>query len=163
MFDLAIHGRTYFGELADAWVSIKDGVIVKVSTEPAGRAAATLELDAGQTLLPAATDLHVHLRDWTQAEKETVESGTKSALAGGVTTVADMPNTVPKLDTPELVEARVQLLKDRSFVDFAVHAAPPLEAAELRKFKRAGAFALKLYPPDLASFRRLLEEAGREG
>ena len=103
MFDLAIHGRVYAGELAEAWVSIKDGVIVKVSSEAAGRAAATLELDDGQILIPAATDLHVHLRDWTQAEKETVETGTKSALAGGVTTVADMPNTVPRLETAELV------------------------------------------------------------
>ncbi len=163
MFDLAIHGRVYAGELAEAWVSIKDGVIVKVSSEPAGRAAATLELDDAQILIPAATDLHVHLRDWTQAEKETVETGTKSALAGGVTTVADMPNTVPKLETGELVEARVQLLKDRSFVDFAIHAAPPAESAELRKIRRAGAFALKLYPPDLPSFRGLLKRAGSEG
>jgi dihydroorotase len=163
LYDLAIHGRAYTGELAGAWVSVKDGVIAKVTREPAGRATATLELDAGQILLPAATDLHVHLRDWTQAEKETVETGTKSALAGGVTTVADMPNTVPRLETAELVEARVQLMRDRSFVDFAIHAAPPVESAELGKIKRAGAFALKLYPPDLSSYRHLLRRSESEG
>ncbi len=159
MFDLAIHGRAYVAELAESWVYIKDGMIKKVSREPTGRAAATLELDEGQFLIPAATDLHVHLRDWSQAEKETVETGTKSALAGGVTTVAEMPNTMPKLETAELVEARVDLLKDRAFTDFAIHAAPPDDASELPKIRRAGAFALKLYPPDLPSFRALLRRA----
>ena len=74
-----------------------------------------------------------------------------------------MPNTVPKLETAELVEARIQLMKDRSYVDFAIHAAPPVESAELEKIRRAGAFALKFYPPDLPSFRRQLRRAGSAG
>jgi len=163
LYDLAIHGRAYTGGLAESWICIKDGMIKKVSREPAGRAAATLELDEGQFLIPAATDIHVHLRDWSQAEKETVETGTKSALAGGVTTVADMPNTIPKLETAELVEARVDLLRDRAFTDFAIHAAPPDDGSELPKIRKAGAFALKLYPPDLPSFGALLRPAEAAG
>jgi dihydroorotase (multifunctional complex type) len=163
LFDLAIHGKAYVGALAERWVFIKDGRIAKVSREPVGRSAATLELGRGQFLIPAATDLHVHLRDWSQSEKETVETGTKSAVAGGVTTVAEMPNTIPKLDTAELVERRANLLRDRSFADFAIHAAAPGETSEIPKMKKAGAFGLKLYPPDLHRFRTVLRSAEVSG
>lgn len=162
MFDLAVHGRAYVGELAPSWVYVKDGAIAKVSKERAGPASQTIELEPGQFLIPAATDLHVHLRDWSQAKKETVETGTRSALAGGVTTVADMPNTVPRLDGPELVERRVKLLRRSSLADFAVHAAPP-EFGEYRHIRESGAFAVKLYPPDLDEFPVVLKKAGRAG
>ncbi len=163
MYDLAIHGKAFVGGVEEKWVFIEGSKIAKVSSEPVGRAAATLELGGEQLLIPAATDLHVHLRDWSQAEKETVETGTKSALAGGVTTVAEMPNTVPKLETAELVAARVALLRDRSFVDFAIHSSPPTEASAFLKMKEAGAFGLKLYPPDLPQFRTLLKDASAVG
>ncbi len=163
MFDLALHGDAYVGELVPTWVYIKDGVIARVSREPVGQATASIELDRSQFLIPAATDLHVHLRDWSQASKETVETGTASALAGGVTTVAEMPNTVPKLDSAELVEERIELLRERSLTDFAVHASPPREAEEFRRIKGAGAFAVKLYPPDLEGFRGVLRNSQRAG
>jgi dihydroorotase (multifunctional complex type) len=163
LFDLALHGRAYVGEVADRWVFIKGGVIAKVSSEPVGRAAATVELGRDQILIPGATDLHVHLRDWSQAEKETVETGTKSALVGGVTTVAEMPNTVPSLGSPELVEARADLLRHRSYADFAIHAAPPSAASEFAKLKKAGAFGLKVYPPDLPRFETVLRGARAAG
>jgi len=163
MFDLAIHGRVYAGALTYGWVYVKGGRIAKVSRERLGKAEAEITLSGSQFLIPAATDLHVHLRDWSQARKETVETGTKSAVAGGVTTVADMPNTAPKLDSPDVVEKRVELLRDRSFADFAVHAAVPRSLGELATLQRAGAFAVKLYPPDLARFPEVLKEATRLG
>jgi len=163
LFDLAVHGRAWAGGLAERWVYVEGGRIARVAREPVGRAAATIELGADQFLMPAATDLHVHLRDWSQAEKETVETGTKSALAGGVTTVAEMPNTDPRLAAAELVERRMELLGDRSFVDFAVHAAAPDDLSEVGAMGRAGAFGLKLYPPDLPRFPALLRAAGGAG
>lgn len=54
------------------------------------------EVDArGAWLLPGAVDMHVHLRDPGLTHKEDLESGTRAAVTGGVTTVCDMPNTVP--------------------------------------------------------------------
>lgn len=163
MYDLALHGTVYSGTLAPKWVYVKDGVIARVATEPVGRAAAAVELERAQLLIPSATDLHVHLRDWSQSEKETVETGSMSALAGGVTAVAEMPNTVPRLETAELVEARADLLGRQSYVDFAIHAAPPVEEREYRRIRRAGAFALKLYPPDLRDFSDTLHRAEASG
>lgn len=163
MYDLSIHGQVFQGRLAERWVYVKDGKIAKVSGRSLGSAQAELELSPSQFLFPAATDLHVHLRDWRQASKETVETGTKSAAAGGVTTVAEMPNTDPKLDTAERVEERVQLLRRKSLVDFAVHAGVPERLGELRRMKSAGAFAVKLFPPELVRFPEVLKSATAAG
>ncbi len=52
----------------------------------------------GKILMPGLVDLHVHLREPGQEHKETVETGSKSAAVGGVTTVVCQPNTTPPLD-----------------------------------------------------------------
>lgn len=163
MFDLAIHGSVYSDGLAERWVYVRHGEIARVSRERLGRADAEVQLGPSQFLLPAATDLHVHLRDWSQAQKETIETGTKSAVAGGVTTVAEMPNTEPELDSEEAVRKRVDLLHRRSFADFALHAAVPELLDEIPRMRRAGAFAVKLFPPELIRFPEVLKEAGRSG
>ena len=49
----------------------------------------------GKFILPGLIDPHVHMRDMDQAYKEDWHSGTNAALRGGITTVMDMPNTVP--------------------------------------------------------------------
>lgn len=55
-----------------------------------------VEIDAGGAwLVPGAVDMHVHLRDPGWTHKEDLQSGSRAAVAGGVTTVCDMPNTVP--------------------------------------------------------------------
>ncbi|MBA1336202.1 MAG: Dihydroorotase [Firmicutes bacterium] len=62
-------------------------------------------VDAGGKLVfPGLVDMHVHLREPGQEHKETIESGTRSAAAGGFTTIACMPNTDPVIDTPAMVE-----------------------------------------------------------
>jgi len=58
----------------------------------------------GMLILPGLIDMHVHLREPGYEHKETIESGTKSAAAGGFTTVACMPNTNPVIDSPAMVE-----------------------------------------------------------
>lgn len=69
-------------------------------TAPAG----TPELDAdGLTAAPGLVDMHVHFRDPGQTHKEDILTGSKAAAAGGVTSVACMPNTRPAVDTPETV------------------------------------------------------------
>lgn len=59
---------------------------------------------AGAVVCPGFVDIHVHLREPGQEEKETVETGTRAAARGGFTTVACMPNTVPPLDDRPRIE-----------------------------------------------------------
>lgn len=58
---------------------------------------------SGLWLMPGLVDLHVHLRTPGKGQAETLETGLKAAVAGGITTVGMMPNTSPPLDDPELV------------------------------------------------------------
>lgn len=55
-------------------------------------------------VLPGLIDVHVHLREPGQEHKETLETGSKAAAAGGFTQICAMPNTTPVLDTPELIK-----------------------------------------------------------
>ena len=59
----------------------------------------------GTYVLPGFIDLHVHLRDPGLEYKETLETGGKAAVHGGVTTICAMPNTKPVIDSREKVEA----------------------------------------------------------
>jgi dihydroorotase len=162
-YDLAVHGTIYAGGLRELWVYAKDGRVVQLSPGKSDTATEELALDSSQVLMPAATDLHVHLRDWSQSEKETIETGTKSAVAGGVTTVADMPNTEPRVDSAEMVTKRIELLREKSFVDFALHAGVPSDTKEVQAMRDAGAFAVKLYPAELGRFPAILAEASDVG
>ncbi|MFZ9792131.1 MAG: dihydroorotase [Gemmataceae bacterium] len=57
-----------------------------------------------QIVCPGLIDMHVHLREPGREEDETIATGTSSAIAGGVTSVACMPNTEPALDTQAAAE-----------------------------------------------------------
>ncbi len=71
----------------------------------------------GKIVCPGLIDLHCHLRDPGRPDKETIESGSKSAVAGGFTTVCCMPNTEPAIDNEGIVNyiykeaARVNLCR----------------------------------------------------
>lgn len=58
----------------------------------------------GATICPGFIDIHVHLREPGQEERETIETGTRAAVKGGFTAVACMPNTDPPLDERPRVE-----------------------------------------------------------
>ena len=62
----------------------------------------------GGTIVPAFLELHAHLREPGQEEKEDLASGLAAAAAGGYGTVVSMPNTVPVVDQPGLVRALIE-------------------------------------------------------
>ncbi|MBU7014208.1 MAG: dihydroorotase family protein [Theionarchaea archaeon] len=76
---------------------------------------------SGSYTFPSIVDLHVHARDFNQRYKETVKTCTEAAVAGGVTTVVDMPNTDPPVITKEAFEMRKSLFERESVCDFALN------------------------------------------
>lgn len=65
----------------------------------------TLCIDcSGLTVIPGVCDMHIHMRDPGQTEKEDIFTASEAAAAGGVTAVACMPNTTPPVDCPETVK-----------------------------------------------------------
>ena len=77
---------------------IEDGRIARVGRDLPVNGAEVYEVPAGGIVAPGLIDIHVHLREPGQEHKETVATGTASAVAGGFTAVACMPNTDPVND-----------------------------------------------------------------
>ena len=87
-------------------VLVRDGLVVGVGAEgaqPIGKADETIDA-TGLVVCPGLVDMHVHLREPGREEDETIETGTRAALAGGFTSVACIPNTEPPIDTQSTVE-----------------------------------------------------------
>jgi len=94
----------------------------------------------GLLVLPAAIDMHVHMRGGTQSAKEDWKSGSMSALAGGVTVVVDQPNTVPPITTATLLGDRVSEAQTNSWCNFAINSSVSAQT-DLGEMWRAGAMA----------------------
>ncbi|MFC7167075.1 dihydroorotase [Halospeciosus flavus] len=104
-------GRTRDVRIAD------DGRIDAVGEDLDGE---TLVDADGMLLLPGMVDVHVHFRQPGDAHKETWSSGSRSAAAGGVTTVVDQPNTDPPTTTGEAFDAKEDLARN-ALVDYGIN------------------------------------------
>lgn len=77
-------------------------------------------LDAsGMLVFPGLIDPQVHFREPGLTHKEDLGSGSRAAIAGGVTSFCEMPNTRPATTTPELLAAKMALASEKSWADFA--------------------------------------------
>jgi dihydroorotase len=122
--DLVIRGGKVVSpdSVVEASVAIKDGKILAVGADEAMPPTKDT-LDArGMHVLPGAIDVHVHFRDPGYPHKEDFASGTAAAAFGGVTTVFDMPNTIPPVGTPELLAAKHKMAAEKAHVDFGLYA-----------------------------------------
>lgn len=79
---------------------------------PAPEGGEVLELSAGAVVCPGFIDMHVHLREPGQEHKETVATGVASAVAGGFTAVACMPNTKPVNDNAGVTQLILQKARE---------------------------------------------------
>jgi dihydroorotase len=83
-------------------VLVRDGAIAEVGSGLSAPKAEVIDCD-GLVLAPGLVDLHTHLREPGAEHKETVETGTRAAAAGGFTAVAPMPNTDPVADDASVI------------------------------------------------------------
>ena len=107
------------------------------------------EIDCKKRLiLPGIIDIHSHLRDMGQSNKETFKTGTRAAAFSGITTVFDMPNTNPPAINNENVKKWMEKAQNNIYVDVGFIAGVPKEIneVEIRKIIDLGVIGFKIYP-----------------
>lgn len=145
--DLVLHNGKVFtrGEILDAGIAIARGKIVKVAKEPnLPPSSDRIDLN-GNLMLPGLIDTHVHLRGQLQAYEEDFFTGTAAAVAGGITTVLDMPNNTPVTMDSASLQDRMQAAQGRIVTNVGFFSAFPSSLEEIERVVKAGAKGFKLY------------------
>ena len=132
--------------LREADLHVRDGRVEKL--DPWARPVGPEVVDAtGLWVLPGAIDAHVHGRDPGFPEKEDFGSLTAAAAAGGVTTVLEMPNTLPGVADAAIFAAKRSSIGPRAMVDHGLWALLRSSTTEdqVRELAAAGAIGFKAY------------------
>ncbi|MEZ6197795.1 MAG: dihydroorotase [Planctomycetota bacterium] len=122
-FDLIVRGGTLVSTEGSRRVDvgIRDGVFAEIG-DLSGREAARVFSATGLHVLPGVIDTQVHFREPGLTHKEDIESGTRGAVAGGVTAICEMPNTDPPTTTPERLADKLERAARTSWSDYAFFA-----------------------------------------
>lgn len=126
-------------------IRIENGVVESIGKN---LQAANETIDAtGKVVCPGLIDLQVHLREPGREDRETIETGLKAAIAGGITSVVTMPNLNPVADNQAVIEFQICKAKKLGLANLFPTGAitkgqKGKELAEMREMKLAGAVAV---------------------
>lgn len=104
-----------------------------------------LQFPSSAIIFPGSIDMHVHTRGLELLYKETVITATSEAVYGGVTTLFDMPNTKPYLNTVENITKKLKEFENYSRTDYGVYAGVPKD----EKVDNMPIVGYKVFPEDL--------------
>ena len=107
-------GRTFDGNIV-----IEDGNIIEITRHQPEASSDEIIDASGCYVLPGVIDDHVHFREPGLTEKADIESESRAAAAGGVTSFFDMPNCVPQTTTPEALDEKFRLAATKSHVNYS--------------------------------------------
>ncbi|PVW14168.1 dihydroorotase [Marixanthomonas spongiae] len=108
------------GSIFQGDVLIENDRISEVSNSISAKSSETKIIDAdGQYLLPGMIDDQVHFREPGLTHKADIETESKAAVAGGITTFIEMPNTIPQATTIDLLEEKFAIAKKTSWANYS--------------------------------------------
>src|SRR5438067_13021906 len=107
------------GKIVPGDVEVKNGRIENIKAS-ANTKYAAMEIDGeGKFLLPGAIDDQVHFREPGLTHKATIYTESRAAVAGGVTSFMEMPNTTPPVLTQELLEEKYNIASTTSLANYS--------------------------------------------
>lgn len=110
------------GESKQAHVLVVDGLIQTITQEENFDSGSATVIDAtGQYLIPGIIDEHVHFREPGLTQKADIYTESRAAVAGGVTSFMDMPNTVPQTTTQTLLQEKFDLAAEKSLANYSFY------------------------------------------
>lgn len=108
------------GKIKEADVFIEGGIIVEIAESISAKSPDVQIFDAeGTHLLPGVIDDQVHFREPGLTHKENIEMGSRAAVAGGITSFIEMPNTLPQTTTIEELEKKFELAAAKSYANYS--------------------------------------------
>ena len=111
------------GQTFVASVFVSNGLISRIVPDgkPFDAGSAVVIDGTGKYLLPGVIDEHVHFREPGMTHKADIQSESRAAVAGGVTSFMDMPNTVPQTTTQKLLEQKYDLAAAKSLANYSFY------------------------------------------
>ena len=108
------------GSIFEGDVLIENDLIVEVADSISLKSSDCKVIDAeGNYLIPGAIDDQVHFREPGLTHKGDIESESRAAVAGGITSFIEQPNTVPNAVTQEILEEKYQIAEVKSFANYS--------------------------------------------
>lgn len=135
------------GSITEGDVFIENGIIKEISPSISAKSPELTIVDAeGNYLLPGLIDDQVHFREPGLTHKETIQGGSKAAVAGGITSFIEMPNTQPQTTTIELLEEKFKLAEKTSYANYSfMFGGTNDNLEEIKKIDPKNTAALKLF------------------
>ena len=162
-FDVVLHGGALVNQdgVAERDIGVIDEKIAEIGQLSNFDAAEKINC-RGLHILPGVIDTQVHFREPGMPHKEDLESGSRSAVLGGVTAVFEMPNTDPLTSTPEALADKVRRGRDRMHCDFAFWVGGTHEnARSLAELERLpGAAGVKVFMGSSTGSLLIADDAG---
>lgn len=164
-YDLILKNGTAifpWGE-SKADIGVRDGRIASLSVTASDGAAQVVNA-AGLHILPGLIDSHVHFRDPGMPDVETIETGTRGAALGGVTTVLDMPNTAKPVIDKEMLDWKYAHISRNAHVDVGMYIGATREnIPEIPMLEtQPGVCAVKLFAASSTGSLLIADDAGIE-
>ena len=147
-FDLILkNGKCFIdGQLKNIDIGISQGIIKSINNIEETPDQKILDVN-NLLVLPGIIETHVHFREPGSTDVENLESGSKAAVLGGVTSVFEMPNTNPPTSNQTEFNKKLSLAKNRMFSNYAFYfGATPNNMDDLKKVdKLEGCCGVKLF------------------
>ncbi|RZJ29492.1 MAG: dihydroorotase [Flavobacterium sp.] len=107
------------GAIFEGDVLIEGEYIVEIADQISAKSSSTKIIDAeGNYLIPGAIDDQVHFREPGLTHKGDIESESRAAVAGGITSFIEQPNTVPNAVTQEILAEKYEIAAEKSFANY---------------------------------------------
>ena len=147
-FDLILkNGKCFIdGQLKTTDIGISDGIIKNISNIQVSSSQKILDV-SNLIVLPGIIDTQVHFREPGSTDTEDLETGSKSAVLGGVTSVFEMPNTNPPTSSQAEFKRKLSLAANRMYCNYAFYfGATPDNIEDLKKLNNLeGCCGVKLF------------------
>ena len=147
-FDLILkNGKCFIdGQLKTTDIGISDGIIKNISNIQVSSSQKILDV-SNLIVLPGIIDTQVHFREPGSTDTEDLETGSKSAVLGGVTSVFEMPNTNPPTSSQAEFKKKLSLAANRMYCNYAFYfGATPDNIEDLKKLNNLeGCCGVKLF------------------